>query len=176
MKKKNYILLIIFLFVNFCFSQTKEETADWISDEVRIHSGYNKNYSKFSNYFIREKHTVIIKQDFEVYNGEIKTISESIVPIKSIVAIKVKSYASPDTTNQYDNSIVFELNCKVECVKNSSFDGDGKTKEGFTSNEFYLRIDNQDMTLKNRIPKALLYLIKLCGGNAKLESVKKDIF
>jgi hypothetical protein len=32
------------------------------------------------------------------------------------------------------------------------------------------------MTLKNRIPKALLHLIKLCGGNAKLESVKKDIF
>lgn len=154
----------------------KTKTADWISDEVRIHSGYNKNYSNFSNYFIREKDIVIIKQDFEVYNGEIKSISESIIPIKSITLIKVSQYQNSDTVNQYDNSIVFELKCKVKCVKNSSFNDGGKTKEEFTSNEFYLRIDNQDMTLKNRIPKAILHLIKLCGGNAKLESIKKDVF
>ena len=176
MKKKINMFLIILLFTNFCFCQTKEETVDWISQEIKSHSGYNKNYSEFSNYFIRENNTVIIRQDFEVDNGEIKSISESIIPIKSITSIKVSQYQNSDTTNQYNNSIVFELNCKFKCVKNSSFNDDGKTKEEFTSNEFFLRIDNQDMTLKNRVPKALLHIIKLCGGNAKLESVKKDIF
>lgn len=161
MRKLLFLLLV--LIQSSLYSQSKEETQNWILKELSNHR-LSGNII-YSNYFIMEGY--IIEEHFWNVTGKFTIRRSSKIPLKNIYQIQL---------DKSQVGYIFILKCKSDCVANKEFDKNEKAENEYLSQVFEIQIDQGDSTLLNRIPKALLHLIKLHGGNAKLVPIKKDPF
>ena len=161
--RKLFLLLLVLIQSFSLYSQSKEETQNWILKELSNHR-LSGNII-YSNYFIMEGY--IIEEHYWNVTGKFTFRRSSKIPLKNIYQIQL---------DKSQVGYIFNLKCKSDCVANKEFDNDGKIENEYLSQVFEIQIDQGDSTLLNRIPKALLHLIKLHGGNAKLVPIKKDPF
>ena len=150
---KRYFYIIILFGINFAFSQTKEETENWLIDKLNEHSHIEGGIS--------DEVVCAIEDGNIIEESYIKTFNTTTIfglPIKSITKI---------TVFKNKNKYTFSLYCGTNCVNQKINKIVGKTEEN-TIKELDLEIDKNDSTLVERIPKALIHLVKLYGGNAKL--------
>ncbi|WP_304192613.1 hypothetical protein [Phenylobacterium aquaticum] len=155
------ILLIAISFVSF--SQTQEETQNWITKELSNHQ--LKGNTGYSNYFINEGSITL--EYFWNTTGKFTLGHYAQISLKNIYKIEI---------DKSQVGYIFNLKCKNDCVLNKWYDNDEKIKEQNSSQTFSIQIDQIDASLLNRMPKALAHLIKLYGGNAKIIPLKKDPF
>lgn len=155
--KKNFYIILLIAINSVSFSQTKEETANWIITKTSEHE---VDIAGKRNYFIYEGE---FKMEWYI-DDKIAYVNN--LPIKSIKEIKIDADKK---------RIQFILSCGVNCGTNESYIND-KLEKIVNIKSFIIMIDAEDETLINRISKSLLHLIKLHGGNAKLIPQKREAF
>ena len=153
-----YILLFSISSTSFC--QTKQETSNWLIE--KLNENNNVDDGTDSETFCSIINGNIISKN---YNRTFKTNTIFGIPIKSIKKVIV-----------YKNKFSFNflLECESNCV-NEQINNIVGEKEENTGKLMTLKINNEDSTLYDRIPKSLIHLIKLYGGNPKL-IIKKEPF
>jgi hypothetical protein len=158
--KKTLTFLILISIQHLTYSQTKQETSDWLIDKLNDNSSVNDGTD--SETFCYIKNGNIIEK---TYNRTFKTNTIFGIPIKSIKKIIV-----------YKDKLSFNfiLDCQSNCVNDQINNIVGKKEENI-GKVLMLKINIEDSTLYDRIPKSLTHLIKLYGGNPKLE-FKKEPF
>ncbi len=161
--KKNFYIVLLFTITCISFSQTKEDTSNWILKELSNHQ--LKGNIGYSNYFINEGS--ITEEYLWNTTGKFTLGMYAKISLKNVYQIEI---------DKSQVGYIFNLKCKSNCVSVRWYDNDEKIKEQYSTQTFTIQIDQNDSTLLDRIPKALAHLIKLYGGNAKIVPLKKDPF
>jgi hypothetical protein len=158
------LLIVFVLFINVCYTQTKEETQEWISEKISYYS-YSDDAKVFYNYTITyDESNMIIKSNCKTVLGigsgtgigatKLDSTSEIIyyIPIKDLYKIRFESktfnvwlYLKTKTNSINVNN---EMTNHVEILLENSVLEDGMT---------------------NRMDNAFTNLIKLYGGSFALE-------
>lgn len=153
--KKFALSIILSLLPSFSFAQSLEETQEWISNKAILTKNVDITYS-FSN------DSFVYKWNLPLYNGEIiKTI-----PLERVS--KISYYIKGEYAT-------FILSCDEACVYEEENNEEGKFIRDTIRDKFYFefKIISQD-NIPKRMEKALLRLIKLNGGNAKIIPYKAE--
>jgi len=148
--------LFILLFVSICnnlISQTKEQTSNWLIEKLNENSELNDGLNNETICYIKDSNLIE-----KTYNKTFNTTTIFGIPIKSITKI---------TVFKDKNSFTFSLFCDRNCINKQINSIVGEIEED-NKKDLSLDINNNDSTLYQRIPKALVHLIKIYGGNAKL--------
>ncbi len=161
--KKNFYIILLITITCVSFSQTKEDTKNWILKELSNHQ--LKGNIGYSNYFINDGS--ITEEYFWNTTGKFTLGHYAKISLKNVYQIEI---------DKSQVGYIFNLKCKNDCVSNRWYDNDEKIKEQNSTQTFSIQIDQNDSTLLSRIPKAIAHLIKLHGGNAKIIPLKKDPF
>lgn len=150
MKSIIFVLLLLNIQLH---SQSLNETQNWI---VQKHNNYcSKEYISYGVTYPR-KTTLEIKDGYLIYNNITANFIQK-VKIKDIKTIEVIHYITEESDEGYKMQLIcFE-------TKDNYFDG--------LTLFFGKNFETNDM--KNRMIKAMIQLVKLYGGNAK---VKKEAF
>ena len=156
--KKILLLLIVVSNHHLTHSQTKQETADWLTGKLNEYSKVNDGINNETFCYIKDGNI------FEkTYNKTFNSNTIFGIPIKSVKKIII-----------YKDKVSFHFNlvCESNCVNEQINNAVGKIEEN-TIKMLELEINNEDSTLYDRIPKSLVHLIKLYGGNPKLVFYKE---
>lgn len=150
--KNNIALLSIsfLLFINFTYSQTKEETQAWISEKINYYS-YSDDIKIFYNYTMSfDESNMIIKSNCRtIFSGFDSTSDLSyVVPIKDLHKIRFENKA---------NNVWLYLKTKSNSIK---INGEMKNQVEILLENSFLEND-----MRNRMDKAFTNLIKLYGGS-----------
>lgn len=161
---RNFLfILIACLQASACLAQSREETIEWLMEK-----------SATSKYSLNIKHA-IENGDF-VMRYEMPYISGGGEIKKSVPLAQIKSIQHEHT----ETFLTFMFFCETaDCAYMVQTDSDGKFKSEEKQERFLFEIYGKvDAALIPRIEKALLHLIKLEGGNAKLAPFvpKKEAF
>ncbi len=156
-------LAITLSFPTATFAQTKEATEAWIIKQTEPNNESLKGEFKYS-----------IEGDKLVSRHEIPYILQSAgklnysviqksIPLKSI---KIVSFVH---TKKY---VSFNLICEDDCMHQQSLTNDNKVESERRSKKFLFEIyANLDKSFPPRLEKALLHLIELNGGKAKVVKI-----
>lgn len=147
--KKTLIFFIFIVIQSLSYSQTKEETSDWLIGKLNENSEIDNGINNETVYFIKNGN-LFKKTYYKTFNFN----SVSGIPIKSIKRIIV-----------YKDKISFhfDLDCQSNCINDQINNVVGEVEEN-TGKLFHTEINNQDATLFERISKSLVHLVKLYGG------------
>ncbi len=162
MRKIIYLTFLV-TFTSLSYSQTKEETKNWIEKETFNHRLMGD--LTFTNYFIKDG--FIIEESYQKHKGSFIFWNTAKIPIKNIYLIEI---------DKSQSGYIFNLKCKNDCVSYRWYDYEEKLKEQYLSQTFSIQIDQNDPSLLDRLPKSLIHLVNLYGGKAKLIPMKKDPF
>lgn len=149
---KKTIILIIFFTINVTFSQTKTEIKEWIVEK------YNE-YKSNTTVIPRTSFDLYFDNEYLIYiyiNDEFK------IKIKDIKKIKIKHEKFDIDDNEGWTSIFLYFE-KNKSRYNNEVSDDTMIKIT-VSNEFI-----KD-GYKNRMEKAILFLVKSYGGNATIKN------
>jgi hypothetical protein len=152
---KNIYCILLFAISSISFGQTKEETSNWLTTKLNQHSSIVG--SSEENYFFIKNGNIFEKSHLGG-NARMNFTTIFGLPIKYITEITVS--INPD-------SYTFNLYCGKNCISKSIDNIVGEIEQD-TPKSLGLEINKKDITLVKRIPKALLFLVKSYGGNAKL--------
>ena len=151
------LLLFLFLLPFSASSQTREETEKWILSKVDVRSlELGLEYSIVDGDLIR----VVKPISVLVGDSRFDDVHENSIPLGSIKTISYKH------TDEY---LSFMLKCDDDCVYYVLTNSRGEMKKdeyiGAFLLEIYAKVDTEMVA---RMQKALLHLVQLHGGSAKL--------
>ena len=136
------------------FAQTREETEQWILEKASVSMDLGLNY--------KIKDEKLISELLGVGMG---VMVERTIPIASVTMI------SHVRTDKY---LTFFLFCDEDCAYFVQTDSDGKFKKDGMQGKFLLEMyGNINPEIIPRMQKALLHLVELHGGKAKLVAYQK---
>jgi hypothetical protein len=138
-------------------AQTKEETEKWISAQAR------ENYSLGLSYVIEGgEWTRKLKPTTMIGSGE---THKNTVQIKDITTV---------TFLQTDKFMSFKFTCQDDCVYSVTTNSSDKFVSDKKDNSFLFEIyEKLDASMLPRMQKAILHLIELNGGKAKMVAYQK---
>ncbi|GHC65465.1 hypothetical protein [Ulvibacter litoralis] len=148
---KLYFVILIFTF-NLTYSQTEEETIDWIIEQTikyPVTNGGNSNWN-----FENGKMVVY----FKFNDMELTKITE-------LSSIKIIDPYSKDN----EVGLIFELH-KGKPIK-FIYPNQNESKDWFEQKESF-KLSTDDKEMLPRITKAFQHLIKLNGGKAEVKNQK----
>lgn len=156
MKKIITIFCILFLlFINCAYSQTKEETQDWISEKISYYS-YSDDIEVFHDYSITfDKSNIILKDNFRAKIGgnDNSFVITFIIPIKDLHKIRFEAQ---------QHNVWLHLKTKSNSIE--YFVNNNSNKKIINKVEIILEKSFFENDMKNRMDKAFTNLIKLYGG------------
>lgn len=135
-------IIILTLLFQLGFSQTKEETKQWIVDKYNDYERSNE-YSSICDLDFKDSY-IIVKMFGQIEKFPIKNIN--------IIEIKSKRWDSDDKIGWTSMILRYGKDERAELLLNADFITDG---------------------YKARIEKAIIHLVQLYGGKAK---IKKEAF
>lgn len=161
---KKLLLIIAICFNVSVFSQSKEETKEWIVDK---YNNYERAINKFNSLAFDDDYIVyqwVIDERFGA--GKVFKIK-----IKEIKKIEIRS----ERLNAEDKVGWVKLVLHFDSGKGLSRDLDEENFSYSGYNNFYILLDSKFLNndLPARMEKAFLHLVKLYGGKA---IVKKEAF
>ena len=149
---KMLLILILALLPLSVIAQTMDETEQWIIEKVNVSRGLGLSYKINDDVLVSEVSSMDL-------------VDERTIPIASITSI---SYV------QTDKYLTFFLTCEDDCAYFVQTDSDGTFKEDGKRSKFLLEMYGKiDPEIIPRLQKALLHLIELHGGKAKLVAYQK---
>ena len=178
MKVSKLILILLFFVINV-FGQTKKETEEWINRNINDYPvSYGKiEYNILEKIFVEDGYLFFYlhwkKNDEKYYSG-----SWNKVALKDIKSIEYSKDTSIESGNKW-----FEINFnfnKGKCYEakpDNEYEGKNNLNYSLVSERtkitkrFNMEFANSE--IKNRIEKALVYIIKINGGKV---IVKKEPF
>lgn len=174
--KKSILTLIIILFTKVCFSQTIEETKEYIILKMK---NVNTEYSIFSNqkttiYFEFYKNFLLIK-DIYNKNNDFNGFKYRIIDLK-----KIKSFNFDKNTYQILGKTFIEKYIVIDLGEDFPYCIEKNTEANFiidSKSEFELyqlhyncpnpiriKYESTDLENEQKITKAFKHLVKLYGG------------
>lgn len=162
--KNLFYSIILIAIPGFINGQTNAETTSWINDQISQHryeaSTYPLGSFSFSNQifektYLFQRHCIYKNEGA----GDVVRIGETLVHYKDITSIELR---------EAEKCYVLKLYCKNGSVKESTI-VDYKIASTSMVKYAEILIDKTNPTLFERVPKGLMHLIKLNGGNATLK-------
>ncbi|SCZ01182.1 hypothetical protein [Flavobacterium caeni] len=157
---KNIAIIIFLIFTNFLFSQSKEETKEWIIEK------YN-NYERVNQY--NQKFDLTFEEDYLIYEYLGSLFKLKIKDIKKI-ELKKERFDNDDKEGWVSIYIYFQKGkLSTKGLNENVF----SNAESDTSFKIPLSSELINEGYKDRMEKAIIHLVKLYGGNA---TIKKEAF
>lgn len=148
-------MMLLLLFPAAAVAQTKQETADWITSKT------NATFNEGLSYQVDDDSLIVKLRSPGLYGGS----QERTMPIRSIAQI---SYLHTD------EFLSVRLTCLDKCAHVAGFDDSGKFLSDGYSDTFLVEIYGKvDADLPERMQKAILHLVSLHGGQAKIVPHRK---
>ena len=157
---KNTLIIVIFFLNNLVYSQTKSETLNWLNEYYDKYGDCGEAHCDFyvdDNNFLIYRRKTTISDDFKKIN--LKKIKRIIFKQDKIISTWAYIYLECDSDEHAGFSISYYNSSPSYYPRN------------YMSITFYNNFYTDKIHL--RYLKALLHIVKISGGNAKIISNRK---